>query len=80
MNNYDSAELSDGRLKVMFSKKSEAILLLDKENFQTIEKKLSNIYGSSIKLQIMVAEENISENNVVSKLKEVFGSDLKITK
>ncbi len=80
MNNYKSAELSGDRLKVLFSKKSDAVLLLDKENMQTIENKLATVCGSNIKLHIVVSEENESEDTVISKLKEIFGSDIKITK
>jgi DNA polymerase III, gamma/tau subunits len=80
MNNYKTVELSAGNaLKVTYAKRSDAVLLSDKDNLRVIEEKLAALSGKAYRVQIVSLEAEKSETTV-ERLKSVFGDNLKITK
>ena len=78
MNKYSTISAEGNVFKVTFPNEADAAIVRIFANAALIENKLATLSGEKYKLSVCV--EKASADDVVSRLKNVFGDDFKITK
>ena len=79
MNKYVGVEENGNFFKVSFKTKADASVVSIPDNLKLIESKLGALSGKPYKLTVKVTDDDTSED-VLTRLKTLFGDDFKITK
>ena len=79
MNKYVGVEENGNFFKVSFKTKADASVVSIPDNLKLIESKLGALSGKPYKLTVKVTDDDTSED-VLKRLKTLFGDDFKITK
>lgn len=79
MNKYVGVEENGNFFKVSFKMKADASVVSIPDNLKLIESKLGALSGKPYKLTVKVTDDDTSED-VLKRLKTLFGDDFKITK
>ena len=79
MNKYVGGEENGNFFKVSFKTKADASVVSIPDNLKLIESKLGALSGKPYKLTVKVTDDDTSED-VLKRLKTLFGDDFKITK
>lgn len=79
MNKYVGVEENGNFFKVSFKTKADASVVSIPDNLKLIESKLGTLSGKPYKLTVKVTDDDTSED-VLKRLKTLFGDDFKITK
>ena len=79
MNKYVGVEENGNFFNVSFKTKADASVVSIPDNLKLIESKLGALSGKPYKLTVMVTDDDTSED-VLKRLKTLFGDDFKITK
>ena len=79
MNKYVGVEENGNFFKVSFKTKADASVVSIPDNLKLIESKLGALSGKLYKLTVKVTDDDTSED-VLKRLKTLFGDDFKITK
>lgn len=79
MNKYVGVEENGNFFKVSFKTKADASVVSIPDNLKLIESKLGALSGKPYKLTVKVTDDDTSED-VLKRLKTLFGEDFKITK
>lgn len=82
MANFIKVEFTqEGIIEVTVPKKSDVVLLSNRENLNTIEQKLESIADKPLKVHIVCNDNSDGDDIIIGKLKEILGEDtLKIIK